>query len=99
MSPPGRPKGEYRSAEREDNPMNNMRPAPDTQHVASPCTSVCTIDPVNGLCAGCYRTLDEIAGWIQLSDDAKCALIAALAARRARVGAMLQTPDAADGQR
>jgi uncharacterized protein len=61
-----------------------MSSTSDTQHVASPCTSVCTIDPVNGLCAGCYRTLDEIAGWIQLSDDAKRALIAALAARRAR---------------
>jgi predicted Fe-S protein YdhL (DUF1289 family) len=60
-----------------------MSPKPDLQHVASPC----------------YRTLDEIAGWIQLSDNAKRALIAALAARRARAGAMMQVPDAADGQR
>jgi len=37
--------------------------------VESPCTSVCTIDSATGLCAGCYRTLDEIAGWIDLSEQ------------------------------
>jgi Predicted Fe-S protein len=30
---------------------------------ASPCTGVCTIDPVSALCRGCARTLDEIAAW------------------------------------
>jgi predicted Fe-S protein YdhL (DUF1289 family) len=79
--------------------MNTMRPKSGTQHVASPCTSVCTIDPANGLCAGCYRTLDEIAGWSELSDDAKRTLIAALPARHVRVGATMQAPDPADGQR
>ncbi|MGH8799774.1 MAG: DUF1289 domain-containing protein, partial [Casimicrobiaceae bacterium] len=39
----------------------------DDSAVASPCTSVCTIDRPTGLCAGCFRTLDEIAGWIDLS--------------------------------
>ena len=55
--------------------------------VVSPCISVCVIDPRSGLCAGCYRTLDEIAGWIDLSDDAKRALLADLAARRGRAAA------------
>jgi predicted Fe-S protein YdhL (DUF1289 family) len=50
--------------------------------VASPCTSVCTIDQASGLCAGCYRTLDEIAGWIRFSDDEKRAVLRALPARR-----------------
>jgi uncharacterized protein len=50
--------------------------------VASPCTSVCTIDPASGLCAGCFRTLDEIAGWIRFSDDEKRAVLSALPARR-----------------
>jgi uncharacterized protein len=53
-----------------------------TSPVASPCTSVCTIDSVSGFCAGCLRTLDEIAGWISLSDDEKRAVLAALPARR-----------------
>ena len=54
--------------------------------VASPCTSVCTIDVVTGMCAGCYRTLDEIAGWIDLPEQRKRTLLAALAARRAQFG-------------
>jgi predicted Fe-S protein YdhL (DUF1289 family) len=50
--------------------------------VASPCTSVCTIDPSSGLCAGCLRTLDEIARWGAMDDDEKRAVIAALPGRR-----------------
>ncbi len=57
--------------------------------VASPCTSVCTIDSATGLCAGCYRTLDEIAGWIDLSEQRKRALLATLATRRAQFGAAI----------
>jgi uncharacterized protein len=57
------------------------------------------MDPASGLCAGCYRTLDEIAGWIEFSDEAKRALIAALPARRSRLGGMTRAPDASDGQR
>lgn len=29
----------------------------------SPCLSVCCMSPDSGLCAGCLRTLDEIAAW------------------------------------
>lgn len=29
----------------------------------SPCISVCRIDPADGLCEGCLRTIDEIANW------------------------------------
>ena len=50
--------------------------------VASPCTSVCTIDQASGLCAGCFRTLDEIAGWVRFSDEEKRAVLSALPARR-----------------
>ena len=57
-----------------------------TDEVSSPCTSVCVIDPPTGLCAGCYRTLDEIAGWIGLSTEERRALVAELSQRRARYG-------------
>lgn len=71
--------------------------------VASPCTSVCAIDRATGLCAGCYRTLDEIAGWIDLSAEQKRALLASLAARRAAFGpsiaARLMTENERDGKR
>lgn len=29
----------------------------------SPCIAVCSIDDKNGYCAGCYRSLEEIANW------------------------------------
>jgi uncharacterized protein len=51
--------------------------------VPSPCTSVCTMDAATGLCAGCFRTLDEIAAWSVLDDDEKRAVWSALAHRRA----------------
>ncbi len=58
--------------------------------VASPCTSVCVIDQVTGLCGGCLRTLDEIAGWIDFSTAEKRAVIAALDARRSQFGGAIQ---------
>jgi uncharacterized protein len=57
-------------------------PAATAPVVASPCTSVCTIDQASGLCAGCFRTLDEIAGWIRFSDEEKRAVLDALPTRR-----------------
>lgn len=60
-----------------------IAPAPG---VASPCTSVCTIDQASGLCAGCFRTLDEIADWIRFSDEEKRAVVDALPSRRELVG-------------
>ena len=57
------------------------------QGVASPCVSVCVMDPVSGLCKGCCRTLDEIAAWSVLDDAAKRAVWAALPVRRARINA------------
>jgi predicted Fe-S protein YdhL (DUF1289 family) len=52
--------------------------------VASPCISVCVVDPRgSGVCVGCGRTLDEIAGWIDMSDDARRAVLARLPDRLA----------------
>ena len=52
--------------------------------VPSPCISVCRMMPRSGLCAGCFRTLDEIAGWGTLGTAAKRAVLADLPARSAR---------------
>jgi predicted Fe-S protein YdhL (DUF1289 family) len=57
------------------------------QGVASPCVSVCVMDPVCGRCTGCCRTLDEIAAWSVLDDAAKRAVWAALPARRVKMNA------------
>lgn len=53
----------------------------DTQPVPSPCISVCRMDAVTGLCEGCFRTLDEIAGWGMSSDEEKRAVWALLVER------------------
>ena len=62
----------------------------DSASVASPCTSVCIIDPVTGLCGGCFRTLEEISGWIDFSATEKRTVIAVLAARRSNFGAAIE---------
>jgi hypothetical protein len=68
----------------------------DAGEVRSPCTSVCVIDPPTGLCAGCYRTLDEIAGWIGLSIGERRALVAELTQRRARYGEAIASRDCSE---
>lgn len=50
--------------------------------VASPCISVCRMDEATGWCAGCLRTLDEIAVWSIFSDDEKRAVCEELSQRR-----------------
>ena len=42
-----------------------------TGEVPSPCISVCQINAVTGSCEGCFRTLDEIAGWSVATPEAK----------------------------
>lgn len=51
--------------------------------VPSPCTDVCSIDEATGWCAGCQRSLEEIAVWSTLDDAAKRAVWKQLPARRA----------------
>lgn len=60
-----------------------VRPAVTGDDVPSPCVDICRMDDVSGLCEGCARTLDEIAGWSQLGAAGKRRVIAQLPARRA----------------
>ena len=48
----------------------------------SPCVSVCILDPATGYCRGCRRTIGEIAGWLDMTDEGKRAVLAALPLRR-----------------
>jgi predicted Fe-S protein YdhL (DUF1289 family) len=36
--------------------------------IESPCIRVCCIESRNGLCAGCFRTLDEIMQWPEMTE-------------------------------
>lgn len=63
--------------------------------VPSPCVNVCRMDPGTGQCAGCLRTLEEIAGWSRLEVDAKRAIWANLPDRAARRLEPATTPNAA----
>lgn len=48
----------------------------------SPCISVCSLDET-GHCRGCYRTRDEIAGWIRMNAAQQWAVVRACDQRRA----------------
>jgi predicted Fe-S protein YdhL (DUF1289 family) len=48
--------------------------------IPSPCINVCKM--ADDLCAGCHRTLDEIARWGNAPDAEKQRILAAVAQRR-----------------
>ena len=51
--------------------MKRLPGAPVADGVLSPCTSVCRMSELTGLCEGCYRTLDEIREWSSADDQTK----------------------------
>ncbi len=53
--------------------------------VDSPCIKVCVVHPTARICTGCYRTMDEIAGWSRLSPDARRTVLADLPSRKSQV--------------
>lgn len=67
--------------------LRKARALPIGAPVPSPCVSVCRLEPVNSLCEGCFRTLDEIAAWSVMTDADKRLVWQALPAR-----AGLETP-------
>lgn len=54
--------------------------------VLSPCVGLCVLE-ADGLCAGCFRTGDEIAGWSTMNDQQRLHLMTqVLPQREARRG-------------
>jgi hypothetical protein len=41
------------------------------------------MDPASGFCRGCYRSIREIAGWLDFSPDEKRRVVADAIARKA----------------
>ncbi|MGZ5931132.1 MAG: DUF1289 domain-containing protein [Rhizomicrobium sp.] len=62
--------------------------------ISSPCTKICVVDGVTGLCFGCGRTLPEIAKWGSLSEAERLAIMAGLAERMKDKGIAPATPSA-----
>jgi predicted Fe-S protein YdhL (DUF1289 family) len=48
----------------------------------SPCVDICEIDHVTGLCLGCRRTIDEIAGWSAMTGAERRRIMAKLPSRK-----------------
>ena len=49
--------------------------------VESPCVKLCVVHPEARICVGCYRSIDEIAGWSRLTPDQRRAIMAELPSR------------------
>ena len=43
----------------------------DLNEIASPCIGVCTMSEATGYCQGCYRTMDEIRDWWDMTSERK----------------------------
>ncbi len=52
--------------------------------IKSPCIGVCAIDDLSGLCQGCYRTIDEIKVWWDMSQGEQKNLLAELEERQSQ---------------
>jgi uncharacterized protein len=53
-------------------------------NVPSPCVKVCVLDRSTGLCRGCLRTIEEVAGWMDMTPEEKRATLERVALRRAQ---------------
>ncbi|MYB27293.1 MAG: DUF1289 domain-containing protein [Candidatus Dadabacteria bacterium] len=51
--------------------------------MSSPCNGICIMDEDTGLCVGCLRTSDEIAGWEDYSDEQRAEVMRELTQREA----------------
>ena len=56
--------------------------AADGPAPVSPCVAVCIMDPATGFCRGCYRSIGEIAGWLDFTPAEKRRVVADAGARK-----------------
>ena len=63
--------------------MHKQIMSADVQQVASPCVNVCQIDSRTGYCLGCMRTIDEIADWLEMTNEEKQQVLDRLEQRKA----------------
>lgn len=49
--------------------------------IETPCVNICRMDAENHYCIGCFRTLEEIKNWSQMTDAERAAVMAQLESR------------------
>jgi uncharacterized protein len=52
--------------------------------IESPCIKVCTLDESGRICLGCFRNLDEIGFWSEMSNAERAEVLDRIAGRRAQ---------------
>jgi uncharacterized protein len=78
-----------------DQPLRPRRA--NKPRMLSPCIKVCTIEVATGLCAGCARTLAEIAAWSSLGEAERARIMRALPGRRPPAGPRIAASLQVDG--
>ena len=53
--------------------------------VESPCVNICVVHPVERICTGCLRSIDEIARWSKMTSDERAEIMATLPDRAPRL--------------
>ena len=48
------------------------------EDIVSPCIGVCAINDSNGFCQGCYRSVEEIREWWNMTDEERDKVMGAL---------------------
>jgi len=56
----------------------------DIKDEESPCRKQCYINPRTNYCMGCYRSIDEIVKWINLSETEKVIMTRKIEKRRVK---------------
>jgi predicted Fe-S protein YdhL (DUF1289 family) len=55
---------------------------PDEPPIRSPCLRKCQLHPIDKICLGCFRKLEEIADWARFDHATRERIMAELPARR-----------------
>ena len=59
---------------------------PADKDVPSPCISLCKMDDETRQCKGCYRTVEEIAGWSRMDDAQRLVVWDRIEEHQVRIG-------------
>jgi predicted Fe-S protein YdhL (DUF1289 family) len=53
--------------------------------VDSPCVNICIVHPQANICTGCFRTIDEISSWSNMSETERNGIIKELPNRASKL--------------